>query len=212
MALGDAMHLDVTEVAQLVHDLIGAGILTLREGQAAPRRNPTPPAVASMPTVQAPRETLSSDPPHVIPVAGRETPRDLWIPSGTHTALTGPLADHDEDSLFDPIAHGVLTAEGLPLDETTWRSTPLPGEPVAHAPVEPSIGGGEPQPGTVVATDEGIARTLCQQGDDMARAGDLVGAMAHWNAALRAPDPLPNAERVREAVALAARLHALLFP
>ena len=40
MALGDAMHLDVTEVAQLVHDLIGAGILTLREGQAAPRRNP----------------------------------------------------------------------------------------------------------------------------------------------------------------------------
>jgi hypothetical protein len=63
-----------------------------------------------------------------------------------------------------------------------------------------------------VAADEGIARTLCQQGDDMARAGDLVGAMAHWNAALRAPDPLPNAERVREAVALAARLHALLFP
>jgi hypothetical protein len=53
---------------------------------------------------------------------------------------------------------------------------------------------------------------MCQQGDELARAGDLAGAMAHWNAALRAPAPLPNAERVREAVALAARLHALLHP
>jgi hypothetical protein len=53
---------------------------------------------------------------------------------------------------------------------------------------------------------------MCQRGDDLARAGDLIGAMAQWNAALRAPELLPNAERVREVVALATRLHALLFP
>jgi hypothetical protein len=63
----------------------------------------------------------------------------------------------------------------------------------------------------VPATDE-VGPALCQQGDALARAGDLVGAMAHWNAALRATLPLPTAERVRESVALAARLHALLSP
>ncbi len=209
MALGTAMHRDVTEVAQLVYDLIGAGILTLREGQAAPRKNPTPPAVAAVPTVQPP----STPPMAMTPAdAPRVTPPDLWIPSGTHTAVPGPPGEHDEDSLFDPIAHGVLTAEGFPLAEPSWHSTPVGSGPVALAPVEPSIAGEEPSPGVATVADTGIARELCQRGDDMARAGDLVGAMAHWNAALRAPDPLPNAERVREAVALAARLHALLFP
>lgn len=209
MALGTAMSRDVTEVAQLVHDLIGAGILTLREGQAAPRKNPTPPAMAAVPTVQPAQTTPASVTP---PDAPGVTPHDLWIPSGTHTAMAGGHGEQDEDSLFDPIAHGVLTAEGFPLGDTPWHSTPVASDPVARTPVEPSIGGEEPKPGVAGAADAGIARELCQQGDDLARAGDLVGAMAHWNAALRAPDPLPNAERVREAVALAARLHALLFP
>lgn len=200
MALGQAMQRDVTEIAQLVHDLIGAGILTLREGQAVPRKNPTPPAVAVVPTVRPP---LNAEP---------VTARDLWVPSGTHLALGGAPGDHDEDSLFDPIAHGVLTEEGLPLDSTPWRTTPVPAESVAPTPVEPSLAGEVLKTRTVTATDMGVARDLCQQGDELARAGDLVGAMAHWNAALRVPEPLPNAERVREAVALAARLHALLHP
>ncbi len=209
MALGTAMHRDVTEVAQLVHDLIGAGILTLREGQSAPRKNPTPPAVAAMLTVLSPPERPA---PAGVADAPGVTPPDLWIPSVTHMAPAGPPGDHDEDSLFDPIAHGVLTVDGLPLGEPSWHSTPAAGDPVAPAPVEPSIAGEEPTPGAAGTADAVIAREICQQGDDLARAGDLVGAMAHWNAALRAPDSLPNAARVREAVALAARLHALLFP
>jgi len=40
----------------------------------------------------------------------------------------------------------------------------------------------------------------------------LRGAMAHWNAALQSPEPPPNADQVREAIGLAARLHALLHP
>jgi hypothetical protein len=36
--------------------------------------------------------------------------------------------------------------------------------------------------------------------------------MTHWDAALRLPEPFDDAERVREAMALTARLHALLHP
>jgi hypothetical protein len=209
MALATAMQRALTDVAQLVYELIGAGILALREGQPVPRKNPTPPAVAAMPTVQP----WSPAGPHATRgQASGVTRSDLWVPSGTHTAVPGPPGVHDEDSLFDPIEHGVLTEDGLPLGGALWRTTPATVEPVALTPVEPSIGGEVPKPRTAGATDVGIARELCQIGDDLARAGDLVGAMAHWNAALRAPDPLPNAERVREAAALAARLHALLFP
>lgn len=214
VGLATAMQRNLTDVAQLVYELIGAGILTLREGQTVPRKNPTPPAVAAMPTVQP----SSPSPMHGMSVDAPGVPRaDLWIPSGSHTAVPGPQGEPDEDSLFDPIAHGVLTEDGFPLGDAPWRTSPAVGRPVvltpvALTPVEPSIVGEEPKPRTAGATDVGMARELCQLGDDLARAGDLVGAMAHWNAALRAPDPLPNAERVREAVALAARLHALLYP
>lgn len=204
MALATAMERDVTEVAQLVHDLMGSGLLTLREGQAAPRQNPTPPATPVVPTVvAAPPQT----PLATIPVgAAIVTDPDLWMPDfGGHDLGLGN-GDQDEDSLFDPIAHGVLTAEGLPRGNTPWRSGPS----VAPNAVEPSL---QREQSEVVATGampgpDGLV--LCQQGDELARTGDLTGAVEHWNAALRAPGSLPNAERVREAVALAARLHALL--
>lgn len=204
MALASAMQRDVTEVAKLVFDLMGSGLLTLREGQTAPRQNPTPPATPAIPTVvpAAPATDTHCTPPGATAV----TVPDLWIPH-LGGAQPAPLAgEHDEDSLFDPIALGVLTPEGLPRQRTPW----LPEAPVAPAPVEPSLPREQPE---VVATGARLTQdglTLCQQGDALARAGDLTGAMAHWNAALRAPAPLPNAERVREAVALAARLHALL--
>lgn len=209
VALATAMQRDLTDVAQLVYELIGAGILTLREGHAAPRKNPTPPAVAAMPTVQPLSPVATHGTPSNTPDITRS---DLWVPSGTHTAVPGPLGEHDEDSLFDPIEHGVLTEDGLPLGSAPWRTTPATVDPVALTPVEPSIAGGVPTSRTAEAADVGMARAMCQRGDDLARAGDLIGAMAQWNAALRAPELLPNAERVREAVALAARLHALLFP
>lgn len=186
MALAALMQRDVTDVALLVHDLIGAGLLTLREGQVAPRKNPTPPATPVVPTVAAP---------------------DLWVPSGAFPALDGGAAGHDEDTLFDPVAHGILTPDGLPGHGEPWHRAPV--APVA---VEPSLAREQQEVGAMGATSDEMGRVLCQQGDDLARIGDLVGAMAHWNAALRAPVPPPNADRIREAVALAARLHALLHP
>ena len=54
--------------------------------------------------------------------------------------------------------------------------------------------------------------TLAMRGDDAARRGDLSGALTHWSAALRSDEPLDDADRIREAIALAARLHALLHP
>ena len=210
MALAALMQRDVTDIALLVHDLIGAGLLTLREGQAAPRKNPTPPAMAAIPTVAAPTpevpEAPVATPPDSTPVTNVTVP-DLWVPSGAFPAVGGLHADHDEDSLFDPIAHGVLTAEGFPLSDSAWQITP-----VAPARVEPSLQREQPEVGATVPPLDQVGRVLCQQGDELARTGDLVGAMAHWNAALRAPQPPPDAERVREAVTLAARLHALLHP
>jgi hypothetical protein len=45
------MERHVTEVAQLVHDLMASGLLILHEGPARPRQNPTPPATAVIPAV-----------------------------------------------------------------------------------------------------------------------------------------------------------------
>lgn len=178
-ALAGAMQRGVTDVAQLVYDLIGAGLLSLREGQAAPRRNPTPPAMAAIATTRP-----AASPPDGVRV----------------------LPDPEDDSLLDPVAQGLITPEGLPVVMVDQRATP----PVAPAPVEPSFSQEQPEAGMTVPTADGIGGVLGQQGDELARAGDLVGAMAYWNAALRAAEPPPNADRVREAVALAARLHALL--
>jgi hypothetical protein len=214
MSLAAVMQRDVTDVALLVHDLLGAGLLTLREGQTAPRRNPTPPAMASIPTTaERPSPPLVSSPPASTAAVPTPVPvtAELWVPSGSYMATVGP-AEPDEDSLFDPVAHGVLSSEGLPLAAAPRRAGGMTSVAVAPAPVEPSFPQEQPPDGAPVPTDGQIGRALCQQGDALARAGDLRGAMAHWNAALQSPEPPPNADQVREAIGLAARLHALLHP
>lgn len=183
MALAAAMERDVTDVAELVHDLIAAGLLTLREGQAVPRRNPTPPVSPSL--------------------AGP----DLWVPGAELTGALQLPGEFDEDSLFDPVEVGVLTEDGLPRHRTPW----MPPAPVAPDPVEPSLPR-EQQGAAPVTVVDLHGPTLCQQGDELARRGDLEGAMGYWNAALRATVPVSDPDRVREAVTLAARLHALLHP
>lgn len=200
LALAAAMQREVTDVAELVHDLMGAGLLTLREGQSAPRQNPTPPATPvfePLPAVNTP-----------VPYATAVTPNDLWVPTGELASAIGMPGEHDEDSLFDPVELGVFAPDGLPRRATPWR----PPAPVAPAPAEPSLPREQERAENQESAEEPQGLTLCQQGDELARRGDLVGAMALWNAALRASVPVANAERVREAVALAARLHALLHP
>ncbi|MFN9203479.1 MAG: DUF4388 domain-containing protein [Gemmatimonas sp.] len=170
MALAEAMQRELTEVAELVHDLIGAGLLTLREAQAPPRRNPTPPAGPAF----VPQTEPSTGPVVMVTPAPADDEDDAED-------------DVHEDSLFDPIAVGAA---------------------VAPAPVEPSLP--REQDGAEAPALHGP--TLCRHGDALARRGDFLGALAYWNAALRAPVPAADAERIREGAALAARLHALLHP
>jgi hypothetical protein len=199
VALAQAVGRDITTVAELVFELIEAGILSLREGQAAPRRNPTPPSTP----VVTPRLPTPSHADHVTP---SPPARDLWVPTGEHAQVGAPPAGLEEDSLFDPVALGVLTPDGLPRQRTPWAGAPA----VAPTPVEPSV---FTEQGSTAMPDEPAlphGPTLCRQGDELARRGDLAGAMGYWSAALRAPVPVDDVARVREAVALAARLHALL--
>ena len=210
VALAAAMQRDVTAVAELVYELIGSGLLSLREGESAPRRNPTPPAT---PAVTAPARVASVVPAPVVPAPAVPRGHDLWVPSGSHMAVAPAHGDHDEDSLFDPVELGVLTADGFPRYRTPWPApASVASPPVASPAVEPSVQKEQEQATVPVSAPGQDGPALCQHGDDLARAGDLVGAMAYWNAALRAAVPVANAERVREAVALASRLHALLHP
>jgi hypothetical protein len=81
VALADSTGRPLVDVAEMVHDLIAAGVLTLHDAQVAPRRNPTPPAQLAI----AP-------------------PTDLWIPE-----TTGGDDDAEFDSVFDPLQAGLMT-------------------------------------------------------------------------------------------------------
>ncbi len=192
LMLADSLGRTLLDVAEQVHGLIGAGLLTLRDGPVAPRRNPTPPTMAAIPAPE-----------------GREIAGDLWIPTATHTRHSSVMPDdasprHDEDSLFDPVELGVISAEGFPRRRTPWMAS----SPVASQAAEPSLPRGE----TAGIAPRAEAISLCRLGDEAARRGDFADAMTHWHAALRVPEPFADADRVREAIALTARLHALLHP
>ena len=178
IALADAMEKELTDVAELVHDLIVAGLLVLRDAPVAPRRNPTPPVNPA------------------IPPAG-----DLWIPDPEDAGLDAGYLEEDEDPVFDPVQWGVLTAEGLPR-----RATPWPPPRVAPPLPEPSLD--ERVPGDVAAVRNGPV--LQRLGDECARRGDLPGAIAQWGRALDATISGDDADRLRERIVLAQRLHDLL--
>ncbi len=207
LGLADALGRDLLEVAEHVHGLIGAGLLTIREGPVVPRRNPTPPTTAAIPAPEGPE--------------GPEIVGDLWIPAAAHTRHSSATRDEssagdDEDSLFDPVELGVISAEGLPRRHppgmasplSSPSASPLASPPVASEAAEPSLPRGE----TAGIAPRADATALCRLGDEAARRGDFADAMTHWTAALRCPEPLADADRVREAMALTARLHALLHP
>ncbi|MBL0940653.1 MAG: DUF4388 domain-containing protein [Gemmatimonadaceae bacterium] len=93
MALASTMSRPLIEIAEMVHDLIASGVLTLHDGQAPQRRNPTPPAMVAV------------------------DPHDLWIPG--NVVIESDLDDDLEfDAVFDPIEVGVLTPEGMPRQRT----------------------------------------------------------------------------------------------
>lgn len=197
---------ELLDVADIVHGLIGSGLLTLRASERAPRRHPTPPI----------GHVVTSAIANAIPRDVDCQVGDLWIPSrdGELEASSGPA---DDDSMFDPVEVGVMSAEGLPRRRTTPFGSAIirdhtPSEivtaTVASPVTETSLPRGEaswPVPGMDVTT-------LCSHGDNAARRGDLAAALTYWTAALRSEVTIVDADRLREAIALAARLHALLHP
>ena len=205
---------EVLDVASIVHGLIGAGLLVLRESQSAPRFNPTPPTAA--PAIAAPTtpDTKRATPTEHASSQPAGQGRDLWIPHGDDV-LNG-FAGVEDDSLFDPVAMRLLNDDGTLRRRTTpygiaalfERPVIDESNAVASVVAGTSLLGGEaswPLPGSDLMT-------LAAQGDQAARRGDLSGAVVLWSAALESEAALVDANRIREAITLASRLHALLHP
>jgi Domain of unknown function (DUF4388) len=222
--LASVLGRDLLDVAEIVHGLIGSGLLALREAERAPRRNPTPPIGVTPQTAPA-LSTAAGDTPSAATAAisAVDTPRstplpastDLWIPSRTD----GNDADDetaDEDTLFDPVELGVFTPDGMPRRRTGPRgAVAVTAQPHEHTSerVAPTVAETSLNRGLAEwPKQEMDATSLCVHGDDAARRGDLAGALAFWSAALRSEASHADADRIREAIALAARLHALLHP
>ncbi|HYW30791.1 MAG TPA: DUF4388 domain-containing protein [Gemmatimonas sp.] len=183
---------ELLDIVETVHRLIGAGLLAIRDGGPAPRRHATPPSNAA--------------------VVDPADPNDLWIPGD------------DRDVVFDPVRTGVFTPEGLPR-----LRTPFAGALVVGGGARPPMTGPEPvaslrgDTSFQWAAEAPLAERknpvwLCQRGDDAARRGDLAGALAYWSEALQfnalssSGAGTVDAGRIREAMALATRLHSLLEP
>lgn len=179
--LASLLQRDVVEVAEIVHGLVGTGLLTVRDG-ALPLR-PTP---LVSPAIQAEVD-------------------DLWIPGTVEMAV---FANDADDVVFDPMRAGLLNAAGMPHafeqapPMVSATVTPPASAPVASAPPEPSSH--EDRQEAI------LALPLRTQGDEAARRGDFETALACWSRYLRAHERAPDADRVREALGLTARLHALL--
>lgn len=181
--LAGLLQRDVIEVAETVHGLVGTGLLTVRDGSLPLR--PTP----------------------LFTPAIQHEANDLWIPA---TAEMAAFATDSEDTLFDPMRAGLLNEAGMPraLESATSAAshtvTAPASEPVASAPSETSSHENR--------HEALLARQLNAQGDDAARRGDFETALTCWSRYLRAHERAPDADRVREALGLVARLHALLGP
>lgn len=229
-ALAEALGRDLLDVAEIVHGLIGTGLLRLAESARAMRTNATPPSAAIMDALPAsvaqpcmpgadtvrnaapvvtstPAQTATSSPASTNPTA---TPLhesgDFWVPADAGLLVHGEQhADDSYDAIFDPVRVGVITPDGLPRLRTPMH--------------QPAIHPGAPRPaharGTVTLvnsdhTGNDAARNPRRAGDDAARRGDFAEALSQWSAYLKLNENGADADHVREAIAVAARLHALL--
>lgn len=89
-ALARSLGRDLLDVAEIVHELIGTGLLRLVDSARALRTQPTPPSSAI-----------------------QEADIDLWVPSDSEL-LRAQFSEESGDEVFDPVRVGVTTPEGLP--------------------------------------------------------------------------------------------------
>lgn len=211
---------DVVEVAAIVHGLVGTGLLTVRDGSApfgavaseavahaASRTSPVPPPFAlSAPSPTTSAGALLADEPAGLP----EPDDDLWIPTPSELAGLGgdeTAARDPRPSARDPFADDPFAGVHGPV--VTW---PAPGHVASH-PLGPSSHDGRPHDVTGEADlASSGAHGWREAGDAAARRGDFETALDCWSRHLRAHERAPDADRVREAIGLVARLHALLHP
>ena len=92
-ALARSLGRDLLETAEIVHALIGTGLLKLAEVSRAQRAQATPPSSAAQRT---------------------DAPVDLWVPADASLNETVDAEADADDEIFDPIRVGVFTPEGLP--------------------------------------------------------------------------------------------------
>lgn len=210
---------DVMEVAEIVHGLVGTGLLTVRDGGLpvpAPVRS-APPSPSAPPI----REPIAMPTPPsfqaVSPVAlaahieePEDDDDDLWIPTPGELAGFGAAGD---DEVFDPQRAGLFGT--APSSSLLGADAPVVTRPaparVASPPLEPSSHVGRPDGALGGSSDHApLAAEWREAGHAAARRGDFVTALDCWTRYLRAHERAPDADRVREAIGLAARLHALL--
>ena len=121
----------------------------------------------------------------VVDSVAPSAPEDMWVPTLGEGPSGMMLTDPEGyDAVFDPVRVGVITPEGLPILVNR-------GIPAFLAQVDPSD-----------------HRAL---GDAAALRGDFVEALSQWSACLKTHEQGPEADHAREAIALVARLHALLY-
>lgn len=182
--LARLMQRDLLDVAAIVHGLVGNGLLVV-----------TGPGVRRS----------------ITPV---ESEAQL-TPSAGYPVHTDSDLD-DDDLVFDPVRAGMLTPHGTPrmIDESPRGpqavTVAFPATThVASEGAKPSLSG------RVELVDQSSYTPRVDwraDGDAAARRGDFEQALSCWSAYLRTPHAPADADQVREAIGLAARLQALLYP
>ncbi len=244
--LAQLLQRDLLEVAEVVHGLIGTGLLVVRDAGAM-RRATSP---TSHEAIFASTGALATDqPPAAAPAAqspsnpagpdsAEPDPDELWIPATAEMAIFTMDQDAD-DTVFDPLRAGLLTPHGSARAVPVAPSAP-PVSPLAEPATEPATEsvakpvatvttpahggvaseGAEPSSkespiGTAASTPSPSARAaviLRDEADAAARRGDFETALTCWSRYLRSAEQVEDADRVREAIGLAARLQSLLYP
>jgi len=216
--LAQLLRRDVLEVAGIVHGLIGTGLLTVPDGSVL--RRVTTPENSGLPTladIELPAPRVAGRVPE-----GRAEAEELWVPATAEMAVFDSDHDDSDDVVFDPLRAGLLTPHGSPRVALTGfpptsssfinsasTVTPPASWHVASGPMEPS----SPESRIHNETLRPIyPLPLLAQGDEAARRGDFESALTCWSQFLRQPGSNGDADRVREAIGLTARLQALLYP
>lgn len=212
--LSQLLQRDVLEVAAIVHGLVGTGLLVIRDGvklhRAAISESSTADSAADaqLPPARINGEVVAHD------------ADEIWIPAVAEMAVSGSDPDVD-DVVFDPLRAGLLTPHGTPrvIAETSGHRNPDPeGAVTVTFPAQTRVASGVSEqsfnkgPVHVGNLFEAGLKELREQGDEAARRGDFATALERWSQYVSGPDERSDADEVREAIALATRLQALLHP